>query len=149
MIGGVLVYPHEEDQDVTMQPFRFSGAYHHHRVGNNRNRSKSERRHEKESMDWEKRMSKGRARERRLGEVGTDQEFHEIVGNMKTHMLSKTEGRDFPVVYECGYDGTSGHGHRKVPTEKLKLFLAEFLLVGTMSGYNSTKFTVFISSQKL
>ena len=130
-----------KDGIVHLYPLRVSGAYYHHRIGANRERAGRERRGSPE-LSEEERFSPARARDRRLLEEGKRQLWHEILAHLRLFADRHGDGRDFVVIFEqSSGGGVGGRAHRKPACTEFQNFLAQFVLVGTMSGYNTSQFS--------
>jgi hypothetical protein len=132
------VFRHQEDGARRFQRFRLTGSGYHHRTGQNRLRDRRERQPAL-GLSWAERASVAHAKQRHAVDEGKRQYFHEALAAFRMQADRFGDGRDFVVVYETSFSG-GGRAHRQPACNEFKLFLAQFVLVATMSGYNTSQF---------
>jgi hypothetical protein len=130
-----------EDGEVTLYSHRITGNHYHHRIGANRERDRRERQDDCTlQLSPSQRTSLSKARNRRLVEQGKREFFHEILANRRLFADLQGDGRDFVSIFEhSSGGGVGGNAHRMPACEEFQRFMAEFTLVGSMSGYNTSQ----------
>ena len=130
-----------EGKKVVLHSHRITGHYYHHRIGANRERDRRESRHDSAlKLTILQRISMGKARDRRLLQEGKRQLFHEILAQRRLFADLNGDGRDFVQIFEhSSGGGVGGNAHRMPACDEFRNFMAEFTLVGSMSGYNTSQ----------
>jgi DNA-directed RNA polymerase subunit RPC12/RpoP len=130
-----------EDSKASLYAHRITGRHYHHRIGANRERDRRERQDDSaQKLSASQRTSISKARDRRLIEQGKREFFHEILANRRLFADLHGDGRDFVCIFEhSSGGGVGGNSHRMPACEEFQHFMAEFTLVGTMSGYNTSQ----------
>ena len=127
-IGGAWRLPND-----TFQPVRITNGYYHDRTCANRLRDRRELRNASAAQAAAERTWEHKAKERHTLEEGKRQMFFELLGSWRLFADVHGDGRDFMVLTERE-SPSAGRGYRRPAGKEFRLFLAQFVLLVTVSG---------------